>query len=161
MTFTLVGLVALAFAVALRCILVSVASIGIGSSIYHPEATRMARHASAGGKAWRRGCSRSADISAERSARCWPRSSSCRAASEPGVVLGSCLLAMVLMAWTAGAHAEIRPDQAAPGVTLGPQDGVRTPLAGDDRGRADGPDRADVLQERLYGESFTSSTPST
>ena len=48
MTFTLAGLVGLAFASRYGFILASVASIGIGSSIYHPEATRMARHASGG-----------------------------------------------------------------------------------------------------------------
>jgi FSR family fosmidomycin resistance protein-like MFS transporter len=46
MIFTLVGVVCLAFATSYFMILVSVASIGIGSSIYHPEATRMARYAS-------------------------------------------------------------------------------------------------------------------
>ena len=46
MVFTLVGVVSLAFAPSYIMILVSVASIGIGSSFYHPEATRMARYAS-------------------------------------------------------------------------------------------------------------------
>jgi FSR family fosmidomycin resistance protein-like MFS transporter len=48
MTFTLSGLVSLAFASSYAIILVSVALIGIGSSIFHPEATRMARYASGG-----------------------------------------------------------------------------------------------------------------
>ncbi|HMO31282.1 MFS transporter [Enterovirga sp.] len=48
MLFTLSGLVALAFAHSYGIILVSVALIGIGSSIYHPEATRMARYAAGG-----------------------------------------------------------------------------------------------------------------
>lgn len=48
MMFTLSGLVALAFAHSYAVILVSVALIGIGSSIYHPEATRMARYAAGG-----------------------------------------------------------------------------------------------------------------
>jgi FSR family fosmidomycin resistance protein-like MFS transporter len=46
MIFSLVGLLSLAFSASYIMILVSVASIGIGSSIYHPEATRMARFAS-------------------------------------------------------------------------------------------------------------------
>jgi FSR family fosmidomycin resistance protein-like MFS transporter len=46
MIFTLVGLLNLAFSASFIMILVSVACIGIGSSIYHPEATRMARYAS-------------------------------------------------------------------------------------------------------------------
>lgn len=45
MMFTLVGLVSLAFAQSYLTILISVALIGVGSSIFHPEATRTARYA--------------------------------------------------------------------------------------------------------------------
>lgn len=48
MMFTLSGLVSLSLAKSYPSILVSVALIGIGSSIFHPEATRMARYASGG-----------------------------------------------------------------------------------------------------------------
>lgn len=48
MMFTLSGLVSLAYAQSYATILVSVALIGIGSSIFHPEATRMARYAAGG-----------------------------------------------------------------------------------------------------------------
>ena len=48
MVFTLVGLLSLAFASSYPVILISVALIGIGSSIFHPEATRSARYASGG-----------------------------------------------------------------------------------------------------------------
>ena len=48
MMFTLSGLVSLAFAPSYAMILVSVAIIGVGSSIFHPEATRMARYAAGG-----------------------------------------------------------------------------------------------------------------
>jgi FSR family fosmidomycin resistance protein-like MFS transporter len=48
MMFTLSGLVSLALADSYAMILVSVALIGIGSSIFHPEATRMARYAAGG-----------------------------------------------------------------------------------------------------------------
>ncbi len=48
MMFTLSGLVSLAFAHGYGAILVSVALIGIGSSIFHPEATRTARYAAGG-----------------------------------------------------------------------------------------------------------------
>ena len=48
MIFTLVGVVSLAFAWSYPVILVSVALVGIGSSIFHPEATRSARYASGG-----------------------------------------------------------------------------------------------------------------
>ena len=45
MVFTLSGLISLAFAQNYQIILISVVLIGIGSSIFHPEATRMARYA--------------------------------------------------------------------------------------------------------------------
>ena len=48
MMFTLSGLVSLGFATNYPMIIVSVALIGIGSSIFHPEATRMARYAAGG-----------------------------------------------------------------------------------------------------------------
>ena len=48
MGFTLAGVTALAFAPSYAMILASVACIGIGSSIFHPEATRMARYAAQG-----------------------------------------------------------------------------------------------------------------
>lgn len=48
MGFTLAGITALAFAPSYAMVLVSVACIGIGSSIFHPEATRMARYAAQG-----------------------------------------------------------------------------------------------------------------
>ncbi|QQL48576.1 MFS transporter [Mucilaginibacter ginkgonis] len=50
MLFTLIGLISIAFASSFGLILVSVALVGIGSSIFHPEASRIARAAS-GGKA--------------------------------------------------------------------------------------------------------------
>src|SRR6201982_2358661 len=46
MIFTFAGLLGLSFTTSYTMILISVALIGIGSSIYHPEATRMARYAS-------------------------------------------------------------------------------------------------------------------
>jgi FSR family fosmidomycin resistance protein-like MFS transporter len=47
MVFSFLGVVCLALSNSYPLILTSVALIGIGSSIYHPEATRMARYASA------------------------------------------------------------------------------------------------------------------
>ena len=49
MGFTLVGLIVLSFANSFHWILFSVALVGTGSSIFHPEASRMA-HAASGGK---------------------------------------------------------------------------------------------------------------
>lgn len=50
MCFTLLGLVALAFAPGFAPILLSVALIGCGSSVFHPEASRVAQMASGGRK---------------------------------------------------------------------------------------------------------------
>ncbi|MCX7560496.1 MFS transporter [Sulfitobacter sp. F26204] len=55
MMFTLSGLVSLAYAHSYAVILVSVALIGIGSSIFHPEATRMARYAAGGRQGFAQG----------------------------------------------------------------------------------------------------------
>ena len=48
MAFTLVGLVLLAFANSYLLILLSVAVVGVGSAVFHPEASRVARAASGG-----------------------------------------------------------------------------------------------------------------
>ncbi|HZI79026.1 MAG TPA: MFS transporter [Vicinamibacterales bacterium] len=48
MGFTLVGLVLLAFAPSFLVVLVAAACVGIGSSIFHPESSRVARMASGG-----------------------------------------------------------------------------------------------------------------
>jgi len=48
MTFTLVGLLVLAFAGSFALLLVSAGFIGIGSSVFHPESSRIARMASGG-----------------------------------------------------------------------------------------------------------------
>lgn len=49
MGFTLLGLIALAYATSFYLILVSVALIGLGSSVFHPESSRVA-HLASGGK---------------------------------------------------------------------------------------------------------------
>ncbi len=48
MAFSLVGLIMLAFAASYPMILLSAALVGIGSSVFHPEASRVARMASGG-----------------------------------------------------------------------------------------------------------------
>ena len=48
MTCSLIGLVALAYAGSYGLLLLAAACVGLGSSIFHPEATRMARNASGG-----------------------------------------------------------------------------------------------------------------
>jgi FSR family fosmidomycin resistance protein-like MFS transporter len=48
MTCSLIGLIALAYAGSYGLLLLASACVGLGSSIFHPEATRMARNASGG-----------------------------------------------------------------------------------------------------------------
>lgn len=48
MGFTLIGLLMLAYSGNFTIVLVSVALVGLGSSIFHPESSRMARYASGG-----------------------------------------------------------------------------------------------------------------
>jgi MFS transporter, FSR family, fosmidomycin resistance protein len=48
MSFTLVGLVLLSFAGSLALVLIAVALVGVGSSVFHPEASRIAYIASGG-----------------------------------------------------------------------------------------------------------------
>ena len=50
MSFTLIGLLSLAFANSLHWVLCSVALIGVGSSIFHPEASRLTSLASGGNR---------------------------------------------------------------------------------------------------------------
>ena len=77
MIFSLVGLLSLAFSASYIMILVSVASIGIGSSIYHPEATRMTRFASGNRQGLAQGIFQVGARLAARSARCSRLSSLC------------------------------------------------------------------------------------
>ena len=55
MTSTLIGVVGLASASNYAMVLVSVALVGLGSAVFHPEATRMARHAAAGHQGFAQG----------------------------------------------------------------------------------------------------------
>ena len=55
MAATLSGLVGLASATNYAMVLVSAALIGLGSAVFHPEATRMARHAAAGQQGFAQG----------------------------------------------------------------------------------------------------------
>jgi FSR family fosmidomycin resistance protein-like MFS transporter len=128
MAFTLFGLVGLAFAWRYALILASVAAIGIGSSIYHPEATRMARHASGGRQGLAQGLFQVGGYTGGALAPLLaaliivPRGQTSLAWFS---VLA--LLAMVLMAWTAGTHAEIRSRVAAARASLAGATGASQP----------------------------------
>jgi len=55
MAATLLGLLGLSFAGSYSMVLVSAAMVGVGSGVFHPEATRMARHAAAGQQGFAQG----------------------------------------------------------------------------------------------------------
>ena len=109
MTFTLAGLVSLAFASSYALILVSVASIGIGSSIFHPEATRMARYASGGRQGLAQGLFQ---VGGQAGGALGPLLAALiivpRGQASLAWFSALALLAMTLMVWTAGKHTEIR-----------------------------------------------------
>ncbi len=73
MAASLSGLLGLASAANYPMVLVSAAMVGLGSAVFHPEATRMARHAAAGQQGFAQAFSRSGGMPDTRSVRCWPR----------------------------------------------------------------------------------------
>ncbi len=75
MCFTLAGLVMLSQAASFPVVLLSVMLVGVGSSIFHPEASRLAYLASGGRKEWPSRCSRWAGMPAAHWALYWPRRS--------------------------------------------------------------------------------------
>ena len=109
---TLVGLVILAYAGSYPMLLLGAALIGMGSSVFHPESTRMARWHRAGAMALRSRCSRSAGRPDSRSGRCWRPSSSCRAGrrASPGSRWWRCLPWCCCCGWGAGtSSSRLRP----------------------------------------------------
>lgn len=109
MTFTLAGLIGLAFASRYAFILASVAGIGIGSSIYHPEATRMARLASGSRQGLAQGLFQ---VGGYLGGALAPLLAALIIVPHGQRSLAwfsvLALLAMALMAWTAGTHTAIR-----------------------------------------------------
>ena len=82
MGFSLGGLLLLSVAPNFVSLLLAAALVGIGSSVFHPEASRVAHMASGGQRtAWRNPCFRSAARQAPPRGRCSQLSSSCRTAS--------------------------------------------------------------------------------
>ncbi len=103
MTFTLAGLASLGFASSYGFILVSVALIGIGSAIFHPEATRLARHASGGRQGLAQGVFQ---VGGQVGGALGPLFAAFIIVPHGQTSLAwftlAALLAMLLMAWTAG-----------------------------------------------------------
>jgi len=111
---TLLGLIALAFAASYGMVLIAAALVGLGSAVFHPEATRMARHAAAGCQGLAQGVFQVGGHAGYAlgpvlaAAVVVPR-------GQASLAWFSCvaLLAMALMSWTATRYAALRREQAA------------------------------------------------
>jgi len=106
MGFSLTGLIGLAFAGSYPVLLLSAACVGIGSSIFHPEATRMARNASGGRVGMAQGIFQ---VGGQTGGAIGPLLAAFiivpRGQGSLAWFSLAALAAMILMAWTAGQHA--------------------------------------------------------
>ncbi len=120
MTFTLFGLIGLAFAGSYIMLLLAAACVGLGSSIFHPEATRMARNASGGQQGLAQGIFQ---VGGQAGGALGPLLAAFiivpRGQTSLAWFSAAALLAMVLMVWTAGRYAEVRKAQAAKAASGG------------------------------------------
>ncbi|WP_046866246.1 MFS transporter [Microvirga massiliensis] len=111
---TLLGLLGLSFAISYEMVLVAAALVGLGSAVFHPEATRMARHAAAGRQGLAQGVFQ---IGGHAGYAIGPLLAAAvvvpRGQTSLSWFSGVALLAMVLMSWTAGRYAALRREQAA------------------------------------------------
>jgi FSR family fosmidomycin resistance protein-like MFS transporter len=109
MVFTFLGLLGLAYASSYALILVSVTLVGIGSSIFHPEATRSARYASGGRQGLAQGIFQ---VGGQIGGALGPLLAALvivpRGQSSLATFAAMAILAMVLLTWTAGQQAAIR-----------------------------------------------------
>lgn len=115
--FTLVGTVSLAYASSYGLILVAVTLIGIGSSIFHPEATRSARYASGGRQGLAQGIFQ---VGGQIGGALGPLLAAFIIVPRGQTSLAwfalMVVMAMALMAWTARQQAVIRAHFTAPGA---------------------------------------------
>ena len=112
---SLVGLIGLAFASSYGLLLVAAACVGLGSSIFHPEATRMARNASGGRQGLAQGIFQ---VGGQTGGALGPLLAAFIIVPLGQRSLGwfsiAALLAMMLMVWIAGRYASIAPVRKAP-----------------------------------------------
>lgn len=129
---TLIGLFGLSFAPNYAMVLLSAAMIGLGSAVFHPEATRMARHAAAGQQGLAQGVFQ---IGGHVGYAAGPLLAAMivvpRGQQSLAWMSVVALIAMVLMAWTGGRYAEMRREQAAAAAAAAsPSKGTSTSAAG-------------------------------
>jgi len=114
MAATLSGLLGLAFAGNYPTVLVAAALIGLGSAVFHPEATRMARHAAAGQHGFAQGVFQ---IGGHAGYAAGPLLAAMivvpRGQASIAWMSVVAVAAMVLMAWTGTRYSEMRRSQIA------------------------------------------------
>src|SRR5499426_6421 len=114
MAATLSGVIGVAWAGNYPMVLASAALVGLGSAVFHPEATRMARHAAAGHQGFAQGIFQ---IGGHVGYASGPLLAAMivvpRGQTSIGWVSVVALAAMVLMAWTGARYAEMRRSQVA------------------------------------------------
>jgi FSR family fosmidomycin resistance protein-like MFS transporter len=114
MAASLSGLLGLAFAVNYPMVLVSAALIGLGSAVFHPEATRIARHAAAGQHGFAQGIFQ---IGGHAGYALGPLLAAMivvpRGQTSIAWLSVVAFVAMVLMAWTGARYAEMRSAQVS------------------------------------------------
>lgn len=124
MASTLAGLIGLSFAGSYEAVLVSAGLVGLGSAVFHPEATRMARHAAAGRQGLAQGVFQIGGHAGYAvgpllaAAVVVPRG---QASLSWFSLVG--LVAMALMAWTGSRYAAMRREQAETREASGPAEG--------------------------------------
>jgi FSR family fosmidomycin resistance protein-like MFS transporter len=115
---SLLGLLGLSFAANYVMVLIAAALVGLGSAVFHPEATRMARHAAAGRQGLAQGVFQ---IGGHTGYAIGPLLAAAvvvpRGQASLSWFSGVALLAMLLMSWTAGRYAAFRREQAKTGET--------------------------------------------
>ena len=122
MGFTLSGLIGLSYAGSYGFLLLSAACVGIGSSIFHPEATRMARNASGGRHGLAQGIFQ---VGGQTGGALGPLLAAFiivpRGQGSLAWFSVAALVAMMLMVWTAASYARLDkarpPKPAATGAT--------------------------------------------
>ena len=109
MAATLSGVVGLACAGNYTMVLLSVAMVGLGSAVFHPEATRMARYAAAGQQGFAQGVFQ---IGGHAGYAIGPLLAAMIVVPRGQATIGwlsvVALLAMLLMSWTGARYAEMR-----------------------------------------------------
>jgi FSR family fosmidomycin resistance protein-like MFS transporter len=130
MGFTLAGLIGLAYAGSYGFLLLSAACVGIGSSIFHPEATRMARNASGGQHGLAQGIFQ---VGGQTGGALGPLLAAFiivpRGQGSLAWFSVAALVAMMLMVWTAASYARLdraRPTKAAAASAAAARPGKRS-----------------------------------